>query len=675
MAVCLWHNKKSKINTTMTSKPASYRTHGTPPRSSLRAEARIHSRQHPWNRRRERVSRPSFPSTSWDAASSNSGSADSSIFKGAEILRAQIQRQQQEAENDIVLRGAASVKAQLMTSERGRSPAPSHSSDDDWSDPWEPKAHDNNSEGTHPQISETSSSASASRLSTPHSDFSSGSFVTPTSEESSRMFREESYESFDDVKRTLDMNSASRSPEVRMRRFEDSIDEESDDDSSSFRPRGDSSEWKRRTSSESIPKPRFQGEEAVVYSEEEDSSDEEKNDLRVHYQEASRHSSGELDDMGFPIVGVDGVPEWTDSSATSTEPPPPPARDPPTPPPPPPADSPETPVTLMGRGNSLKLKIHTYNVQRTEDFFTDSDTFSNDTYSTIESPSSGTKSSGSYDDLVYSMSLEDTPPSSRDSLLGNVNRGIYSDPDLALSASSSSFLPGKYSGQGSRHDDSDEDGSPSSYIPRQLQPERTSPALSPRILSPMTATYCKLARDPAYRHAQRAGLLWQTLASQHVRFPGHWWDGARSPQMGMLEDYSGNGKAHCDWKYLARHRVYSNPQLKKLVRNRASPGRLLLHIVVRDLMTYLPVQDIAIGCFHPNARGVRRTENPDPKEEDCREVWMAVRKRCEDGAVSAVDRYLTRGRSIEDLAQKSPLSGKPRVSNQNMRAVSALYAL
>ena len=320
----------------------------------------------------------------------------------------------------------------------------------------------------------------------------------------------------------------------------------------------------------------------------------------------------------------------------------------------------------MGRGNSLKLKIHTYNVQRTEDLFTDSDTYSDQTYSTIESPSSGTKSSGSYDDLVYSMSLEETP-TSRDSS----GKGLH---DLTSSTSSSSYLPGKYSdGRSSRFDDSDEDdSSSSSFLPRQLQPAKTSPAISPRTLSPMTETYSKLAKDPAYRHAQRAGLLWQTLTSQHVRFPSHWWDGARSPQMGMMEDYSGNGKAHCDWKYIARHRVYSNPQLKRLVRNRASPGRLLLHIVVRDLMTHLPVQDIAIGCFHPNARGVRKTEEPNPNEEECREVWMAIRRRSDDGAVSAVDRYLTRGRSLEEISQNSPLSGKPRVSNQNMRAVSAV---
>jgi len=636
----------------------------TPPRMSIRREARINSRHHPWNRRRERMTFPSRSSPSRKSSSpcsSNSGShrsTDSRIFKGAEILRAQIQKQQTDAENDVVLRGAASVKAQLL--ERRRlSSAASHASDDDWSDPWEPKSNAN-SEATHPATSETSSSPSVSRLSTPPNEFI-ASFVTPSSDESSRMFPEEACEGFDEVRRSLEMGDASPSPLVRMTKFEDSIHEVEDDDSDSFRPRGDAAEWKHRSSSESIPKASFQGEEAMVYSED-DSSDEEHDDLSPHYHEASLHSGGELDDLGFP-VDLDEVTEWTDSSATSTEPPPPPpAHDPPTPPPPPPDDDPDTPVTLIGRGKSLKLKIHTYNVQRTE-YFTDSDTQSNGTFSTTESPSTGT--TGSDDDLVYSMSQDDTPSSA-----ANV-RSIYSDPEFTLtSASSSSYLPGKYSGQSSRFDDSDEDDLSSSYIPKQFKPERTSPAISPRVLSPLTATYSKLVQDQAYRHAQRAGLLWQTLAAQHVRFPGHWWDGARSPQMGMMEDYYGNGKGHCDWKYLARHRVYSNPQLKKFVRNRASAGRLLLHIVVRDLMTHLPVQDIAIGCFHPNARGIRRSEDPDPREEDCREVWMAVRKRCADGAVSAVDRYLTMGRGIDEVAQKSPLGGKPHISNQNMRAVS-----
>jgi hypothetical protein len=225
----------------------------------------------------------------------------------------------------------------------------------------------------------------------------------------------------------------------------------------------------------------------------------------------------------------------------------------------------------------------------------------------------------------------------------------------------SSYLPGKYSGLSPisiRDDDND------------LASKHVSPTLAPRGVSPMSMSYSKLMRDSAYRHAVSAGTLWQTLVSQHVRFPGHWWDGDRSPQMGMQEDFFGNGKSFCCWQYISRDRVHSDPLLKKRVRNRASPGRILLHVIVRDLMTHLPVQDIAIGCFHPNARGIRRKENPDPQDEGCREVWMAVRKRTEDGSVSVVDRLLTKGRRIEDVAQCSPLGGLPRISNQNMRAVS-----
>ncbi len=637
----------------------------TPPRStSLRAEARIHSRQHPWNRRRSAYSPPVRASR--DTNSSHSGSArsatDSSIFKGAEILRQQLERQQQEKMNDVVLRGAASVKAQLLSEKHRVSPVRSIASDD-WSDPWETKSRDH-SEATHPQTSETSSSADvSSRLSTPHSDDFSRS-LTPPSDETDRFLPREFDENFDDVRRSLPMGSPKRShkqqspQDVRMRRFERSIDDDDNHDSH-LSEKGNASEWKRKTSNDFVPQPLFQGEVAVVYSDD-DSDDEEMDEPNALHRNASHHSSGQLDEMGFPIIN-DDLFDYTDSSAASTEPPPAPKTPPP---PPPPDEDPETPVTLMGRGNSLKFKIHTYNVQRTEDLFTDSDTYSDQTYSTIESPSSGTKSSGSCDDLVYSMSLEETP-SSRES---SGRKGLN---DITLSTSSSSYLPDKYSGRSSRFDDSDDDYSFSSFLPTQLKHVKTSPAISPRVVSPMTETYSKLAEDPAYRHAQRAGLLWQTLASQQVRFPSHWWDGARSPQMGMMEDYSGNGKAHCDWKYIASHRVYSNPQLKRLVRNRASPGRLLLHIVVRDLITHLPAQDIAIGCFHPNARGVRKTVEPNPNEEECREVWMAIRRRSDDGSVSAVDRYLTRGRSLEEISHNSPLRGKPRVSNQNMRAVSA----
>jgi hypothetical protein len=347
----------------------------------------------------------------------------------------------------------------------------------------------------------------------------------------------------------------------------------------------------------------------------------------------------------------------------------------------------------MGRGNSLRLKIYTYNVRRTDEH-TDSETnYSIDTFS------NSTPESQPNDDLRFSLSLASS--ASRDGsgdlvrdegrIVESFSRRLSSGTaspeydfraqnELNLSMASSSNLVGKYSGLSSDSfrcnsnvdDDYESIQQESHSKPQRLKSHYESPTLSVKGVSPLSMSYSRIVRDPAYRHAQKAGLLWQTLVSQHVRFPGHWWDGDRSPQMGMMEDFYGNGKSYCSWQYISRNRVYSDPLLKRRCRNRASPGRLLLHVVVRDLMTHLPVQDIAIGVFHPNARGIRRQEAPDPRDEDCREVWMAVRKRAEDGSVSVVDRLLTNGRTIEDVAQNSPLGGSPKITNQNMRAVSSL---
>ena len=48
------------------------------------------------------------------------------------------------------------------------------------------------------------------------------------------------------------------------------------------------------------------------------------------------------------------------------------------------------------------------------------------------------------------------------------------------------------------------------------------------------------------------------------------------------------------WKYFVRHRVYDNPIFEGLVRSCASLGRMLLHIIVRDMCTWVPVQGVAI---------------------------------------------------------------------------------
>lgn len=175
--------------------------------------------------------------------------------------------------------------------------------------------------------------------------------------------------------------------------------------------------------------------------------------------------------------------------------------------------------------------------------------------------------------------------------------------------------------------------------------------------------FTKHFQDPAYRHAQSAGYLWQTLVGQHVKFPNHWWNGARSPRMGVEPSLDFGGKFITPkWKYRSCDRVPTNPMFTRFVKDRSCAGRLLLHIVVRDFMTWTPVQDICIGIFHPNARGVRLTESPRRQDDWSRDVWMATRLRT-DQEGTVMDAML---RGLK-TSLESPIGRK--VNNQNMRAV------
>lgn len=181
--------------------------------------------------------------------------------------------------------------------------------------------------------------------------------------------------------------------------------------------------------------------------------------------------------------------------------------------------------------------------------------------------------------------------------------------------------------------------------------------------SPLTVEYTMLLQDPAYRHAQKAGFLWQSIMGQHIRFPSSWWCGARAPPMGV-----GNIES-CKWAYYGRHTVKDHFVLNQLHTGRGSPGKLLLHILVQDLLTRQTVQDIAIGCFHPNARGVRKSVRASSSLEDSRDLWLAVRKRNKT-SVSAVDKVLSRySQWGESGYTKSPLGPEIRISNHNVRAV------
>mmetsp|Transcript_20846 Transcript_20846/g.49493 ORF Transcript_20846/g.49493 Transcript_20846/m.49493 type:complete len:559 (+) Transcript_20846:405-2081(+) len=145
-----------------------------------------------------------------------------------------------------------------------------------------------------------------------------------------------------------------------------------------------------------------------------------------------------------------------------------------------------------------------------------------------------------------------------------------------------------------------------------------------RMISPSSYIYGELYdNDEGFRHAVSAGNLWQSLSSQHVKFPALWWDGSseptRGPTMGSVQKFL--------WTYLGRHRVQGDRKLNSLIGNRGSSGRLLLHLVVRDVITGETIEDIACGCYHPNARGVRTTQNASPQLESCRDIWIAHRRR------------------------------------------------
>jgi hypothetical protein len=193
--------------------------------------------------------------------------------------------------------------------------------------------------------------------------------------------------------------------------------------------------------------------------------------------------------------------------------------------------------------------------------------------------------------------------------------------------------------------------------PKPAESDSESPCIN--IVPPFSKEYQVLLKDPAYLHAQQAGTLWQSLVSQHVKFPTKWWNGARSPSMGIGERRL--------WQYVGRHRVGGDEALNQMVYNRGSAGRILVHLVVRDVITMAPALDIAIGCFHPNARGVRSTPTFQPSLEDCRDIWLATRRRLPDDL--AVENLLRDYQDPTTNQGESPLGPKHAVHNGNMRFI------
>jgi hypothetical protein len=208
------------------------------------------------------------------------------------------------------------------------------------------------------------------------------------------------------------------------------------------------------------------------------------------------------------------------------------------------------------------------------------------------------------------------------------------------------------------------------------------------MLSSRSSLHQELLKDPAFRHALKAGTLWQSLCSQHVRFPATWWDGLEpvGPPLGsskkQQQQHGGNHNSTNTsvkpWSYLGRHRVRDDAKLGHLIGNRASSGRILLHLLVRDDVSGDVTEDIACGCYHPNARGVRTTRDFDPTVEDCRDVWIAHRRRVKDrdprgrhnNHVSTIESLLKH--QNKNRVHESPLGaqgGKHSVDNKNMRTI------
>jgi hypothetical protein len=199
------------------------------------------------------------------------------------------------------------------------------------------------------------------------------------------------------------------------------------------------------------------------------------------------------------------------------------------------------------------------------------------------------------------------------------------------------------------------------------------------MIPPTGYLYDELLKDPAYQHALRAGLLWQSLTSQHVHFPALWYDGDEParPPMGCIKKVLSK-KHHSKWIYYGRHRVVNQPRLNRLIGNRGSSGRLLLHLMVVGQDSGSVVTDICVGCFHPNARGVRLTLTYDPTLETCRDVWIGIRQRTGHGA------GFSKAQTIEALLQhynkgfveSTPLGGagskqqdRLKIDNANLKAV------
>ena len=200
----------------------------------------------------------------------------------------------------------------------------------------------------------------------------------------------------------------------------------------------------------------------------------------------------------------------------------------------------------------------------------------------------------------------------------------------------------------------------------------------------------KIMNSASFQHAQRAGLLWQTIVGTFVRFPTEWFNGERIPEMGLPAI---SAQDQPKWNFVCLLHL-QDKVLSSLIKNKRRNGKILLHIKIMDAQEN-EINDIAIGCFHPNAKYVY-TNNPHAEsmkedmlaDDSFRDVWMALRKRScshndkniyrknkgiEYSKVSCLEKELTLKQSIRTVGRDSPVSSNKRsVFNENVRVVRSI---
>ena len=142
-----------------------------------------------------------------------------------------------------------------------------------------------------------------------------------------------------------------------------------------------------------------------------------------------------------------------------------------------------------------------------------------------------------------------------------------------------------------------------------------------------------LDKDEAYKYARSAGLVWQSIVGEFVRFPKEWFGGESRVPLDITTptDTDAASINNSNWKYVSRERYDNHPSLLSIVKHRTSRGRLLLHIMLLDTHathnnynSSACMMDIVIGCYHPS----HSQQNDDnANTSSYRNLWMATRHR------------------------------------------------